>query len=89
MVEGKKKYEISCNFIGFQSLLNPGELNQDESLGEELKCLWEKELCLGIMKNETHSNDDRAREIFSEAVKFDEKNNMYITHFHLMVKRSS
>ena len=39
MVEGKKRYEISCNSIGFQSLLNPGELNQDESLGEELKCL--------------------------------------------------
>ena len=31
------------------------------------------------MKNETHSNDDRAREIFSEGVKFDEKNNMYIS----------
>ena len=44
-----------------------------------MKCLWEKELCLGIMKNETHSNDDRAREIFSEGVKFDKKNNMYIT----------
>ena len=43
-IESKMKYEISHHFIGFQSLLNPRDLNQEESLEEELKCLWEKEL---------------------------------------------
>ena len=78
-IDNKVRYEISYNFMGFQSMMNPGEANQDESLGEELRCLWEKELCLGIMKDESHSNDDRAREIFSEGVKFDQENNMYVT----------
>ena len=39
-VDNKVRYEISCNFKGFQSMLNPGEVNQDERLGEELMCLW-------------------------------------------------
>ena len=31
------------------------------------------------MANETHSNDDKARKIFSGTVKFDHQNNQYIT----------
>ena len=67
--------ETSCMFIGYQNILCPGE----GDLEDEIRCLWEKEHSLGVLKDETHSNDDQARLIFKEGVSFDEVNNQYVT----------
>ena len=70
-----REAETSCYFIGYQNILCP----ENNDLEDELRCLWEKEHSLGVLKDETHTNDDLAREIFREGVTFDNANNQYVT----------
>ena len=58
-----------------QNILCP----DNSDLEDELRCLWEKEHSLGVLKDETHTNDDLAREIFREGVTFNNVNNQYVT----------
>ena len=38
--------DTSCMFIGYQNILCPGE----DNLEDEVRCLWEKEHSLGVLK---------------------------------------
>ena len=75
IVVGEEVPEISCHFIGYQNILCPGE----GDLEDEIRCLWEKEHSLGVLKNETHTNDDQARQIFKEGVSFDHESGQFLT----------
>ena len=70
-----KQLETSCHFIGYQNIICP----EENDLEDEVRALWEKELSLGVLPEETHSNDDLARQIFREGVKFDEQTGQYVT----------
>ena len=70
-----REVETSCHFIGYQNIFCPGE----GDLEDEVRCLWEKEHSLGVLKDETHTNDDLAREIFKGGVSFDNTSNQYVT----------
>ena len=65
----------ACHFLGYQNVINPGE----GDLEDELRCLWEKELSLGVLGKETHTDDARARSIVKEGVYFDEDSKQYVT----------
>lgn len=52
-------------FIGYQEMVIPDY----GGLEHVVRCLWEKEQSLGVMKNETHTDDDEARRIFKEVVR--------------------
>ena len=65
----------SCHFIGYQNIINPGM----GCLEDELRSLWEKEHSIGVLGNETHTDDDRATEIIREGVYFDKVLKQYVT----------
>ena len=71
----EKEVATSCYFIGYQNVISP----DNDDLEDEVRCLWEKEHSLGVLKNETHTNDDLAREIFSKGVSFDSETNQFVT----------
>ena len=62
-------------FPGYQAGLSP----EFDNLDNMVRMCWEKELSLGVMKNETHTNDEKAVKIVKEGIKFDEKVGQYST----------
>ena len=70
-----KVLETSCHFIGYQNII----CSEENDLEDELRALWEKEHSLGVLSDETHSDDDLARKIFREGVTFDEQSSQYVT----------
>ena len=62
-------------FQGFQATLSP----EYDSLDNLVRITWEKELSLGVLKNETHTDDERARQIFKDGVRFDIEQGQFST----------
>ena len=51
---------VDDSFNGFQAIIS----NESENLDNLVRMSWEKELSLGVMKNETHTDDEKAIQIF-------------------------
>ena len=51
-------------FQGYQATLS----HDYENLDNMVRLLWEKELSLGVLKGEVHTDDEKARKIFQEGV---------------------
>ena len=62
-------------FKGYQATLSPDYENFDNLI----RLSWEKELSLGVLKNETHTDDEKAKKIFKEGVKFDKIKKQFST----------
>ena len=62
-------------FPGYQAGLSPDFDNLDNMV----RMCWEKELSLGVLRNETHTDDEKAINIVKEGIKFDEKAGQFST----------
>lgn len=62
-------------FPGYQAGISPDFDNLDNMV----RMCWEKELSLGVLKNETHTNDEKAINIVKEGIKFDKKAGQFST----------
>ena len=70
--------EVNCvteTFQGYEETLSP----EYGGLDHITRILWEKELSLGVMKGETHSNDEKAVDLFKEGISFDENESQFVT----------
>ena len=62
-------------FPGYQAGLSPDFDNLDNMV----RMCWEKELSLGVLKNETHTDDEKAINIVKEGITFDKKTGQFST----------
>ena len=62
-------------FQGYQAILS----HDYENLDNMIRISWEKELSLGVLRNETHTDDDKAKEIFQKGVEFDNILGQFVT----------
>ena len=62
-------------FPGYQAILSPDY----ENLDNMVRMCWEKELSLGVMKNETHTDDEKAIKVVKEGITFDNELGQFST----------
>ena len=77
VAKGLKAHRTSCRLTGSRVTISPDY--QQDDLEDMVKVMWDQEVAFGVSQNETSPEDDMARNIVLQDIRFDEENKQFVT----------